>query len=112
MYDRACRRGIDPSDPAYFPPSLVDYIRKHDPASAPTMNSLDASNPFLNKKILAIAGGQDPLIPWPFSKPTFDALEVGGAGVKECFVDEEAKHEWTDKMSDRLTEFINKHCLL
>lgn len=111
MHDRASRKGIDELDPNYFPQSLIAYIRKHDPAVAP-FNVADASNPFLNKKVLAIAGGKDPLVPWIFSRAFFDALEVGETGVKECFIDLDAKHEWTSAMGDRMAEFIKKHCLV
>lgn len=111
MYDRASRRGIDASDPAHFPPSLVAYIRSHDPASS-AFKLTDASNPFWGKKILAMAGGKDPLVPWTFSRAFFDALEVGDRGVKECFIDPDAKHEWTDAMGEVMAAFIKQHCLL
>jgi hypothetical protein len=123
MRDRAARMGLDATgtatamdDATYpcFPPALVSHVRKHDPvavySSSPDIHP--APNPFLGKKILAIAGGKDPLVPWRFSAPFFDALlDVGGDGVKESFVDELAAHEWTDAMGDRMALFVERWCL-
>jgi len=136
MSDRATRRGVDASDPTYFPPSLVAYVRQYDPVAALSPSSHNthtahstsfnaaqtastssthpvASNPFLGKKILAIAGGKDPLVPWQFSAPFFEQLlYVGSDGVKENFIDEDAAHEWTEAMGERMAQFVERWCLL
>lgn len=111
MTDRATRRNIDSSSPAYFPPSLVQYIQKHDPIAALPSPPVNNVNPFLHKRILAISGGKDELVPWRFSQDFWERLDVGVDGVKDNFMDEDAGHEWTEKMGDRVAEFVQKHCL-
>ncbi|KAG9056346.1 hypothetical protein FS842_010923 [Serendipita sp. 407] len=111
MTDRATRKGCDPSNAAHFPRSLVEFVRKYDPATAP-FTSPDNRNPFVGKKILAISGAKDRLVPWEFSESFFDSLYVGEGGLKEHFQDEDAGHVWTTKMGDKMAEFVLRHCLL
>ena len=105
------QNGYSVPDPLRFPSSLIELVRKDDPAAA-QYTVLGESNPFIDKKILAVAGGKDTLVPWKFTKPFFDSLQVGSRGVKESFVDEEAGHEWTAMMAERMAAFIKTSCLL
>lgn len=108
--DRANKRGLSTSSPI-FPAQFVAHVRKHDPAAACFTNDTN-ENPFLHKRILAIAGGKDSLVPWAASQAFFEKLELGQAGVKELFIDEEAGHKWTNPMGEKMAEFIEKYCLL
>lgn len=111
MTDRATQYGYSVPDSHHFPSSLVELVQKIDPA-ATQYTAPDGSNPFIHKKILVIAGGRDTLVPWKFTKPFFDSLHVGSRGSKESFVDEDAGHEWTARMADRMAAFITASCLL
>jgi predicted esterase len=110
MFDRATRKGYDPTDATYFPPDFVAYVKAHDPCMVPAFTQ-DETNPYLGKKILAIAGGKDRLVPWQFSAKFYESLQVGDHGVKELFIDEEAGHVWTDKMGDVISNFIERYCI-
>lgn len=109
--DRAARRNLDLTS-TRLPPSLVAYIQHNDPIAALSNPPIRNVNPFLHKKVLAIAGGRDDLVPWKFSEGFFERMDVGPHGVKECFVDDDAGHEWTEKMGDKVAHFIELHCLL
>jgi hypothetical protein len=110
MTERATRKGLSISPPI-FPAQLIAYVRGHDPAAA-AYDTSSEGNPYWNRRILAIAGGKDTLVPWSASQIFFEKLEVGPRGVKELFVDGEAGHKWTDSMGDRMMIFIEKYCLL
>jgi len=111
IIDRAKIGNVDVGSPAHFPPSLIRYIEEHDPISALPNPPIKNTNPFLHRRILAIAGAKDPLVPWRFSQEFWERLDVGEDGVKENFVDENAGHEWTEKMGDKMAEFVQKQCL-
>ncbi|CAG8534094.1 13282_t:CDS:10 [Acaulospora colombiana] len=111
MFDRATRKGFDTTATAYFPPNFVAYVKENDPCSAPVSNH-DETNPYLGKKILAIAGGKDRLVPWQFSAKFYESLQVGEHGVKEMFIDDEAGHnetrKWFNAISQQTTEIDAK----
>jgi hypothetical protein len=111
MTDRAKIRNVDASSPVHFPPSLIRYIQEHDPIAGLPNPPIKNINPFLHRKILAIAGAKDRLVPWRFSEEFWERLDVGHDGVKENFVDKNAGHEWTEDMGNKMAEFVQKHCL-
>ena len=94
-----------------IPNSLITLISTSDPASK-DFKSLNASNPFLGKKILVLSGKEDPLVPWCVSKPFVDALEVGPEGVKKVFLQEGVRHVCTNEMVDKAAGFVGEHLLM
>lgn len=109
--------GSDPSGPPTFPASLVAHVAQTSPAPLPASSSNSSSvsydpfsssnhNPFLNKKILVLSGAQDKLVPYNFTAPFIERLEVGEDGCKEVWVQEDAGHECTAEMRERIAEFV------
>jgi len=110
MGPRASASGFSISAP-HFPPSLLSYIKIHDPCSVDASSSDPSVNPFLGKDILVLCGAEDKLVPWAASKEFVEKLEVGSAGTKEVIVEEGAGHECTAKMVQALGKFVWKHAL-
>ena len=92
------------------PDTLLSLIQCNDPASVPYL-ATDSSNPFIGKKILVLAGAEDPLVPWSASQEFVQGLYLGENGVKEVVVQEGAKHETTPEMVQHLVRFVRKHSL-
>lgn len=109
MTDRAMKYSL-PIAPPYFPTSLLSYIHRNDPPSTP-YSKLDASNPFLGKKILVLSGGMDTLVPWTASKDFVEKLEVGEDGLKEVVIVPGVGHECTEGMVAEMARFINTKVL-
>lgn len=101
---RAKYSGVALAPPA-FPDSLREYIARNDPARAPYTAS-DASNPFYNKNILVLSGGDDPLVPFTYSEEFVDRLNVGPKGIKRVHVAPGVGHECTPEMVKQMSEFI------
>ncbi|OSD07726.1 hypothetical protein PYCCODRAFT_1429950 [Trametes coccinea BRFM310] len=100
-----------PVGPPYFPQSLLDLIRRADPAAAP-YTAADASNPFLGKKILVLAGADDKKVPWETAaRPFVEGLNVGPGGVKEVVVERGVGHEFSPAMMKECARFVWKHAL-
>jgi len=95
-----------PFAPPYYPPQLKAYVDAYDPASFP-FRAKDASNPFLGKRILVLAGGKDTVVPYIAGKEFVEALEVG-AGVKKVVVEENAVHESTPTMVQEAALFVSE----
>lgn len=109
MQGRAKKLSI-PIAPPYFPTSLVELVRRQDPAAKP-FNRLDDSNPYLGKKILVLSGAADKLVPWEASKSFVEALAVGPDGTKKVVVQEGVGHECTQEMLEELGRFVGKEYL-
>jgi dipeptidyl aminopeptidase/acylaminoacyl peptidase len=107
--ERAGKRNI-PVQPPFFPASFLDYISKHDPVSTAYTSTSPAENKFYGKKVLAVAGGKDPLVPWVHSERFFGELEVGD-GTKDLFIDPEAGHELSPAMVDAIVKWLWKNAL-
>jgi len=63
-------------------------------------------NPFFGKKILVLAGGKDELVPWAFSEPFVEQIEVGEDGVKKVLVYPGVGHAFTASMLDDVANFV------
>jgi len=102
-----------PFQPPHVPQSLLSLIQSTDPANT-LYTSLSSLNPFLGKKILVISGGKDGIVPWSCSREFVEALEVGKekGGRKEVVVFEEAGHELTRAMVERVFEFVREEMLI
>jgi len=109
MKGRAMKYSL-PIAPPYLPASLLSYIHQHDPSSTPYFK-MDASNPFLGKKILVLSGGMDTLVPWTASKDFVEKLEVGKDGLKEVVIFRDAGHECTEGMVAEMARFIETEVL-
>lgn len=96
--------------PPHFPDSLRTYIEKNDPARTPYTIE-DPSNPFIGKKILALFGADDPLVPYSYSEEFVNNLNVGSHGVKHVIVAPGVGHECTPEMVKEMSDFIWKHAL-
>lgn len=96
--------------PPIFPQSLLAYIKQNDPIFAP-YTAADSSNPFLGKKILALSGGKDKLVPWSITEGFFSQLYVGEDGIKKVVVELETGHRCTRGMVQEVSAFILEHAL-
>lgn len=106
---RANTSGV-PFAPPYLPESLVETIKRIDPASHP-YKATDASNPFLGKKILVLSGQEDTLVPWSASKAFVEGLQVGADGKKAISVQSGVGHECTAQMVQEMSNFIVEEVL-
>ncbi|KAI0339582.1 alpha/beta-hydrolase [Trametopsis cervina] len=106
---RAKYSGVELAPP-HFPDSLRQYIERNDPSQTPYTTS-DPSNPFLGKKVLAMYGGEDTLVPFAYSESFVTDLNVGPHGVKEVVVEPGVGHECTKPMVKRMANFIWDHAL-
>jgi len=97
-------------EPPYVPASFLAYVRANDPAYAPYTKP-DASNPFLGKKILVLAGAEDTVVPWESSEEFVKNLEVGPNGVKKVIVYPDVGHRCTEEMVKETSDFIWEHIL-
>lgn len=109
MSDRARKCSIE-TQPPFFPASFLDYVAKHDPISTAYTSASPEANHFYGKKVFAVSGGKDPLVPWVHSERFFGELEVGG-GRKDLFIDPEAGHEVTPAMVDAIVQWLWKNTL-
>jgi hypothetical protein len=98
------------TQPPFFPASFLDYVAKHDPVSTGYTSASPEANQFYGKKVFAVAGGKDRLVPWVHSERFFGELEVG-EGTKDVFIDPEAGHEVTPAMVDAVVEWLWKNAL-
>jgi predicted esterase len=96
--------------PPYFPTSLVKLVEREDPVACPH-DKLDASNPFLNKKVLILSGADDKLVPWEASREFVERLEVGPHGLKKYTLHEGVGHECTREMLEELGDFVTAEYL-
>jgi pimeloyl-ACP methyl ester carboxylesterase len=104
MEQRAAKFSIAVAPP-FFPPSLVELVKRRDPA-AKAFDREDGANPYLGKKVLVLAGGADPLVPWEASREFVERLEVGASGVKKAVVVAGVGHECTREMLVAAGEFV------
>jgi len=102
--ERAEKSGLTPTSP-HIPDILRAIVRENDPIWAP-YEATDSSNPFIGKKVLALSGGKDELVPWRHSEPFFNKLNVGPQGVKRAIVAPDVGHACTPEMITQLVEFI------
>ncbi|KZT02543.1 uncharacterized protein LAESUDRAFT_402371 [Laetiporus sulphureus 93-53] len=109
MAERAKEMGI-PFTPPHIPKSLLHFIQAHDAAAAPYMSS-GSSNPFLGKKVLALAGTADKSVPWAASRGFVENLNVGEGGVKQVFIQPGVGHECTGEMVKVMSKFIWEQAL-
>jgi hypothetical protein len=96
--------------PPLFPDHMRTLIAQFDPASAPHTASAEG-NPFLGKKILALSGGKDPLVPFDPMREFWDGLDVGSDGTKQVIIEPETAHAYTDTMASELSKFLWEHSL-
>jgi fermentation-respiration switch protein FrsA (DUF1100 family) len=109
IFERARNCNIA-TQPPFFPASFLDYVAKHDPVSTGYTSASPEANQFYGKKVFAVAGGKDRLVPWVHSERFFGELEVG-EGTKDVFIDPEAGHEVTPAMVDAVVEWLWKNAL-
>jgi predicted esterase len=96
--------------PPFIPRSFKDLVEKVDPAAGDYRSS-DETNPFVNKRILVLSGGDDKLVPWSTSQAFVEALNVGEGGVKRVSIHAGVGHKCTDEMVTEMTNFIAECCL-
>lgn len=109
MSDRARKCNIA-IQPPFFPASFLDYVVKHDPVSTAHTSVSPETNAFYGKKVFAVSGGKDQLVPWAHSERFFGELEVG-EGTKDLFIDPEAGHEMSTAMVDEIVKWLWKNAL-
>jgi alpha-beta hydrolase superfamily lysophospholipase len=110
MAARAKQHSLPMTPPYHMPDRLLSYIRQHDPVSI-SYDVQNASNPFLGKKILVLAGGMDTLVPYSAGKDFVEKLQVGTDGVKQVVIIPDAGHECTPAMVAEMERFIEKEAL-
>ncbi|CAL1715715.1 unnamed protein product [Somion occarium] len=104
LSERAKKAGLS-LEPPHFPNSLRPVIEANDPVRA-SYEASDSSNPFLGKKVLALCGGDDTLVPWSATEPFFRKLNVGPDGLKKVVVAPGVGHRCTPDMIHQMTDFI------
>jgi len=104
MEQRAEKLGIPRTAP-FFPESLRALVRAYDPVVAPP-------GAFSGKRILALVGADDRLVPWSASRAFVEALDVGERGKKRVVVQPGAQHEYTDEMREELFQFFWEEALV
>lgn len=109
MQARAMRYSVS-TEPPHFPARLIETVAHKDPSTTP-YDRLDATNPFLGKKILVMSGAADKLVPWEASRDFVERLEVGPGGVKKTVLLAEVGHKCTDSMLEALGRFVGKEYL-
>lgn len=110
MSKRAEASGI-PVKPPYFPASLQQVIEANDPVYAPYEAS-DSTNPFYGKKILALSGADDRIVPFSATEAFFQKLNVGPDGLKRVILEAGVGHKCTPQMVHAMAEFIWKEVLI
>ncbi|KAH8994809.1 Alpha/Beta hydrolase protein [Lactarius akahatsu] len=93
-----------PRTAPYFPESLRALVRAYDPATAPP-------GAFVGKRILALSGADDTLVPWSASSAFMEVLDVGPRGKKKAMV-LPGKHRCTDEMRDEMFQFFWEEALV
>ncbi|KAH9057893.1 Alpha/Beta hydrolase protein [Lactarius vividus] len=93
-----------PRTAPYFPESLHALVRAYDPATAPP-------GAFVGKRILALSGADDTLVPWSASRAFMEALDVGPHGKKKVML-LPGKHGCTDEMRDEMFRFFWEEALV
>ncbi|KAI9451082.1 Alpha/Beta hydrolase protein [Lactarius psammicola] len=104
MEQRADKLGIPRAAP-YFLKSLRALVSTYDTVMAPP-------GAFAGKRILALSGANDTLVPWSVSRAFVEALDVGSHGKKEVVVMPGVKHEFTDEMREELFRFFWEEALV
>ncbi|KAH7341853.1 hypothetical protein B0J17DRAFT_715016 [Rhizoctonia solani] len=89
---------------SYMTPKIRNYILKHDPVSH-SRSSL-RPNPFMNKHILALAGAQDSMIPFPTTRQFLDRINVGPLGTKQLIIQQGVGHQCTREMVAEMVEVV------
>jgi len=106
MPARAEQSGVK-FEPPYVPESLLQLIKKDDPAASSHYTSSDPSlNPFYGKKILVLEGEKDTLVPWSASKNFVENLCVGENGKKKVIIVPGVGHDCTPAMVEEAAAFI------
>ncbi|KAF5367053.1 hypothetical protein D9758_004056 [Tetrapyrgos nigripes] len=106
MTARAKKFGISLEGSEYLPDSLLDLIRRSDPAATAYREMDPSRNPFYGKKILVLSGGSDTLVPWTASEAFVENLVVGPEGLKKKMVQAGAGHEYTPEMLAEMARFL------
>ena len=100
-----------PVGPPHIPGSLLQLIKRADPAAAP-YTATGESNPFLGKKILVLSGQDDKVVPWSAAKEVVEKVNVGQGGVKEIFVEPGVGHDFSPAMVKEAARFVWEHALV
>jgi len=111
MKHRAASNNV-PFEPPYMPRSLLSLLERTDPDSVDYTNpspSSPSDNPYLGKKILALHGEADELVPWECTKAFADALEVGAHGRKEVKLEPGRGHECSAFMLAELVKWVVRY---
>jgi len=105
MSARAASAGVSVTAP-HFPDSLLDIVKATDPVYTSYKDSSASTNPFFGKKILALAGADDKLVPFSATEKFFNDLNVGAEGKKKLVVAPGVGHECTSDMVKEMADFI------
>ncbi|KAJ8520000.1 hypothetical protein ONZ45_g3144 [Pleurotus djamor] len=109
MSERAKSSNVVFAAPA-FPLSLTHLVGQKDPVSVP-FDKASVENPFFGKKILALRGGVDELVPWSATAGFFARLQVGQRGFKQVRVQDAVGHVCTPEMTTWAAIFLIKEIL-
>ncbi|KAI9428741.1 Alpha/Beta hydrolase protein [Lactarius indigo] len=104
MEQGADKYGVPRTAP-YLSESLRALVDAYDPVAAPP-------GAFVGKRILALSGADDTLVPWSVSRAFVEALDVGPRGKKKVVVQPGVKHEFTDEMREELFSFFWEEALV
>lgn len=86
-----------------MPLSLLNVINTSDPAAVLRYQN---ANPFMGKRILALYGEIDKMIPQHLSQEFLDLLDVGHNGAKLYKSFPDVAHTCTEEMVEEMSQFI------
>ncbi|THH27500.1 hypothetical protein EUX98_g6690 [Antrodiella citrinella] len=92
--------------PPYIPDALVDIVKATDPIYTRYQDDSASTNPFFGKKILALSGADDKLVPFAPMEAFFNELNVGPEGKKKVIIALGVGHECTPDMVREMADFI------
>jgi hypothetical protein len=94
-----------------WPPSFAELIAKGDPCAVDYTSHDPAINPYINKQILILGGGDDKLVPPRFGQKMYDEMYVGETGAKDMIIQDGVGHDTSSEMIERVGEWIWKYGL-
>lgn len=94
-----------------WPPSFAELIAKRDACAVDYTSHDPTVNPYINKQILILGGGDDKLVPPKFGQKMYDEMYVGEKGAKDMIIQDGVGHATSNEMIERVGEWIWRYGL-
>ncbi|CAE6472211.1 unnamed protein product [Rhizoctonia solani] len=89
---------------SYMTSATRSHILKNDPVSG--RRSSLRPDPFMNKRILALAGAHDGMVPFLATRQFLDRINVGPLGTKQLIIQQGVGHQCTREMVVEMAKFV------